>query len=178
MNLKSKKVLFIISLFLFAFISTGLVSLADEPYAPKVDPPKKMEHRQWWMDKIKKWKIPSKENVGIPPYPGAVIIAVKEASEMVANDKKQSTLPMLTLSTLDEPSKVAAFYKEKLKDWKYDRQLDMFDVFWKGPDEINSLDIRQTATLINVIVSSSSPETNQLMPEAKTKITIVFKTNQ
>jgi len=97
---------------------------------------------------------------------------------MMANDVTYSTLPALTLSTLDEPEKVAAFYKEKLKDWKYDIQFDMFDTFWQGPDHFNHLDIRQTATLPNVIVFPSSPKLNEFMPEAKTQITIVFKPNK
>ena len=94
---------------------------------------------------------------------------------MIANDEKYKTLPMLTLSTFDEPAKVAEFYKDKLKDWKYDRQFDMFDIFWKGPDDFNHLDIRQTAIVPNVIVFKSSPKLNEFMPDAKTQITIVFE---
>ncbi|MDH4221026.1 MAG: hypothetical protein OEY18_02175 [Candidatus Aminicenantes bacterium] len=174
-NKQNNKVFLFIGLSLFAFTLAGLLSFASELFAPKVNPPKNMANRQMWVDMIMQWEIPSKESVGIPPYPGAVIIAVKEASEMIANDEKYKTLPMLTLSTFDEPAKVAAFYKDKLKDWKYDRQFDMFDIFWKGPDDFNHLDIRQTAIVPNVIVFKSSPKLNEFMPDAKTQITIVFE---
>jgi len=76
---------------------------------------------------------------------------------------------------MDEPAKVAAFYKEKLKDWKYERTFDMFDVFWTGPEKFNSLDIREGMTTPNINIMESTPQTNEFMPEAKTKITIVFE---
>jgi hypothetical protein len=175
MNLDNHKNFLAVCLSLLVFTQVNLVSFADESFAPKVDLPKKMANRQMWLDMIKQWEIPSKETVGLPAYPGAVIVAFAGASEMTANDVKYKTLPSLTLSTLDEPEKVVAFYKDKLKDWNYDRQFDMFDIFWKGPDDFNHLDIRQTATMPNVIVFKSSPKLNEFMPDAKTQITIVFE---
>jgi hypothetical protein len=175
LNKKKNKVFLIVSLALFAFVLTSLVSFAAETFAPKVNPPKNMANRAMWVKMIEQWDIPSKETVGLPAYPGAVIVAYLGASEMTANDVKFETLPSFTLSTVDEPAKVAAFYKEKLKDWKYERTFDMFDVFWTGLEKFNSLDITESMTTPNIIIMESTPQTNEFMPEAKTKITIVFK---
>lgn len=172
---KKNKIFLIVALSLFTFVLTSLVSIADEPFAPKVNPPKDMANRAMWVKMIEQWDIPSKDTVGLPAYPGAVIVAYKGASEMIANDVKYETLPLLVLSTMDEPAKVAVFYKEKLKEWKYKREFDMFDVFWTGRDEFNNLDIRETMTIPNIIIMESTAQTNEFMPEARTKITIVFK---
>jgi hypothetical protein len=51
----------------------------------------------------------------------------------------------------------------------------MFDVFWTGREKFNSLDIREGMTTPNINIMESTPQTNEFMPEAKTKITIVFK---
>lgn len=175
MNEKKNKVFLIVTLSLFAFVLTGLVSIAAESFAPKVEPPKNMANRAMWVKMIEQWDIPSKETVGLPAYPGAVIVAYKGASEMTANGVKYETLPSLALSTMDEPNMVAAFYKEKLKDWKYERSFGMFDVFWTGREKFNSLDIREGMTTPNINIMESTPQTNEFMPEAKTKITIVFE---
>ena len=175
MNRKETRIFLVITLSLCTFVLTSLVSMAAESFAPKVNPPKKMANRAMWVQMIDQWDIPSKETVGLPAFPGAVIVAYKGASEMTANGVKYDTLPSLALSTMDEPTKVAAFYKEKLKDWKYERTFGMFDVFWTGREEFNSLDIREGMTTPNITIMESTPQTNEFMPEAKTKITIVFK---
>jgi hypothetical protein len=175
MTKKKTNAILIVVLSLFVFVLTSSGAIADESFAPKVKLPKNMENRAMWIQMIEKWDIPSKNTVGLPAYPGAVVVAYAAASEMTANDVKYKTLPQLALSTTDEPAKVAAFYKEKLKDWKYKREFDMFDIFWTGPDEFNNLDVRESMTMPNITIMDSNPQENFFMPDAKTKITIVFK---
>ncbi len=172
---RKNKVFLIISLFLFVFCMTHSVAFADEPFAPKVNPSKKMANRQMYINLVKQWKVPGKNTVGLPPYPGAHIVALLESVEMTANDKKITSLPSMTLATVDEPAKVTAFYKDKLKDWKYKNSFDMFDIFWKGPDDFNNMDITQASTLPNVVIFESIPSQVDMMPEAKTLITIVYE---
>ena len=81
----------------------------------------------------------------------------------------------MTLATVDEPAKVAAFYKEKLKDWKYKNSFDMFDIFWKGPDDFDNFDVTQSSIIPNVVIFESMPSQSDMMPEAKTLITIVYE---
>ena len=172
---RKNKVFLIISLSLFVFCMMNSVTFADEPFAPKVNPSKKMANRQMYVNLIKQWKVPSKNTVGLPPYSGAYIVALMESVEMTANDKKFTTLPAMTLATVDEPAKVAAFYKEKLKDWKYKNSFDMFDIFWKGPDDFDNFDITQSSIIPNVVIFESMPSQSDMMPEAKTLITIVYE---
>jgi hypothetical protein len=150
-------------------------SLATESFAPKVELPKKMENRAMWADMIKTWVVPSKEEVGIPAYPGSVIVALKDKSWMEVNGEKMDTLPAITLATKDEPAKVTAFYKEKISDWKHKNQMNMFDIFWTGKDEFNNMDINEAATIPNLIIMEAFSAQTDFLPGAKTTITIVYK---
>jgi hypothetical protein len=163
---------------LFLTAALGLINpaaRAEEDFAPKIIPPKNMQNRDMWINVIKQWVIPSKSEVGIPAYPGAHIVGLSPAGEMTANDEKYPTLPAITLAAVDERAEVTAFYKEKLKDWKYKNQFGMFDIFWTGRDDFNSMDITQSATTPNVIVMEASSGQTDFMPNAKTAITIVYK---
>jgi len=175
--MKTKKIVtmfnfIIIGILLTAITSPGLV--AGEEFAPKVKLPNKMENRAMWETVVKSWKVPSKADVGLPSYEGSVIVALKEASHMTANGVKYNTLPTIVLATTDEPAKVTAFYKLKLKDWKYKNDWKMFDVFWKGSGKFNSMDIRDTSTQPNVIIQEAGIPYLDYMPGAKSTITIVY----
>lgn len=152
-----------------------LTVFASEPFAPKVELPKKMENRGMWANMVESWVVPAKEEVGIPAYPGAVIVALKGKSWMEANGEKMDTLPAITLATMDEPAKVTAFYKEKLANWKYKNQMNMFDIFWTGKDEFNNMDITESATTPNLIIMGAFSAQTDFLPGAKTAITIVYE---
>ncbi len=159
------------------FISIGLtasIALADELFAPKINLPKKLENRDIWENMVKNWVVPSKEEVGIPAYPGSFIVALKEKGWIEANGKKMDTLPAITLATSDKMAKVTAFYKETLKDWKHKNQMGMFDIFWTGKDDFNSMDVTESATVPNLIIVEAMSAQTDFMPDAKTAITIVF----
>jgi len=147
----------------------------EEEFAPKVTPPKDMENRSMWMELIEKWDIPSTSEVEVPAYPGAFIVAFAPASWMEANGVKSETFPSIVLATSDDRAKVTAFYTEKLKDWKYKNSMNMFDVFWTGRDEFNSMDITQAAVTSNVNIMDAMSIHTDYMPDAKTAITIVYK---
>jgi hypothetical protein len=166
----------LIGAYLIIFMCAAAVTArADEPYAPKVNLPKKMQNRDMWVNMIKQWNVPGKKEVGVPAYPKAHIVSLAPASEMTANGQKYATLPAITLATADDPTKVKAFYQEALKDWKFKNQMGMFDIFWTGKDEFNNMDIRESATTPNVIIMGAISAQTDFMPDAKTAITIVYK---
>lgn len=173
-NKRSPFVVFIICIMVFSYVST----LAEEPFAPKITLPAKMENYDMWAKMVKDWKVPSEEAVGIPAYPGAFIIALVDSGSMESGDEKIVTLPVITLGIEDEQAKVVSFYKEKLKDWKYKNSFDMFDIFWTGRDDYDVRDIMQTATIPNLVISKSIRAEPNFMPKAKTTITIVYKPQQ
>jgi len=171
-----KKHAFVIGVILILAMGlTVSTTLASESFAPKVDLPKNLENRDMWVDMMKNWVIPSKEEVGIPAYPGSVIVALKGKSWMEANGEKMDTLPAITLATKDEPAKVAAYYKEKLSDWKYKNQMSMFDIFWTGKEEFNNMDITEAATIPNLVIMEAFSAQTDFLPGAKTAITLVYK---
>jgi hypothetical protein len=162
---------FIICLMLF----NSITILAEEPFAPKIDLPEKMENRKIWVDIVESWNVPSKAEVGLPAYPGAFIVTLMESKEVIMNDDTLISLPSMTLATTDDQAKVVSFYKEKLKDWKFKNSYDMFDIFWIGPDEFNNMDMSQAMTIPNIVIFGSTKGEPNFMPEAKTAITIVYK---
>jgi hypothetical protein len=151
-----------------------LTALASEPFAPKVDLPKNLENREMWVNLVQQWVVPSKEEVGIPAYPGAVIVALKDKSWMEVNGEKSDTLPAITLATMDEPAVVTAFYKDNLSGWKHKNQMDMFDIFWTGKDEFNNMDMTEAATTPNLVIMQAFSAQTDFLPGAKTAITIVY----
>ena len=176
MNNKHKKMSLLIIFLLFVSLGLTVTTVfADEPFAPKINLPKKLENRDMWENMVKNWVVPSKDEVGIPAYPGSIIVALKEKSWMEANGVKMDTLPAITLATSDEMAKVTAFYKEKLADWKYKNSYDMFDIFWTGKDDFNNMDITEAATIPNLSIMEAMSAQTDFMPDAKTAITIVYK---
>jgi hypothetical protein len=168
------------SLFLAILIAGSIFmgSVWAEEYAPRVNPPKNITNRDFWVKTISGWKIPSKEDVGIPAYPGALIVNFRDTSSMTSNGKELVTLPIIVLETEDEQTKVAAFFKEQLKDWKYENKFGMFDVFWME-GEFNFMDIDQAATQPNVQIQAPiASEPDRMMPTSKTRIQIIYKTQK
>ncbi len=174
-NLTKKHSLLIGMSLIMAMGLTISAAMAAEPFAQKVDLPKKLGNRDMWINVIKNWVVPSKEEVGIPAYPGSVIVALKEKGWMEANGEKMDTLPAITLATKDEPAKVTAFYKEQLSGWKYKNQMNMFDIFWTGKDEFNNMDITEAAIIPNMVIMEAFSAQTDFLPGAKTAITIVYK---
>ena len=147
---------------------------AEELFAPKVTPPKNTDNRSMWIQINENWDIPSKSEVGIPAYPGAYVVGFMPASEMTSNGVKSKTFPSIVLATSDEKAKVTEFYKEHLKEWKYENMMGMFDIFWTGRDEFNSMDIEQATSTTNINIADALQPHQDFMPDAKTSITIVY----
>ena len=149
--------------------------LLAEDFAPKVNPPKKMSNRSYWVKTMSEWEVPSTEEVGAPAYPGALIVQLNGPTQIESNGEKLATLPIIILESEDEPAKVAAFYKEKLTGWKYENKFGMFDVFWKGGEDFNFMDIDQAATRVNIIIQEPiKSDPDRMMPTSKARIQIVY----
>jgi len=76
----------------------------------------------------RKYPVPSKDEVGIPPYPGAVISSVSAPSTDTVK-YKQEVLPFINLVTNDLSSNVVNFYKKTLtkdKGWNYSEEYKTF----------------------------------------------------
>ena len=71
-----------------------------------------------------KWlsQLPSKAELGVPVYPGAVIVVYQSGFSAA----KEALLPELGLTTPDPIKKVESWYKNRLKNWTYDKDYDDF----------------------------------------------------
>lgn len=106
----------------FLFLSISI--FAQTPYAPwaklSSDAPKNLTSRTY--------PVPTKQEVGITPFPGAVISSV--SSPRVDTIKyNQEVLPFVILVSSASPSEVISFYKGKLTSgngWTYSAEYKTF----------------------------------------------------
>jgi hypothetical protein len=76
----------------------------------------------------RKYPVPTKEEVGIPPYPGAFISSVSAPSTDTTK-YTQEVLPFVILVSTDNPDNIVAFYKRNLtkeKGWTYSEEYRTF----------------------------------------------------
>ena len=103
-----------------AVFLTGLSMLglpiigAAKPFAPRANVPGEIANT--YLGKTAHDSaIPTDERVGIPAYPGAVVIRT------FAVDKRPTTykgLPVVEMISADDYQKVVSYYKEKLPSWR------------------------------------------------------------
>lgn len=114
--------------FLIAFIILNFLLLKDasaqSPFAPWAklsnNAPKEIASR--------KYPVPTKEEVGVPSYPGAVITSVS-APKVDTTKYEKEVLAFVHLVTSDPPSSVISFYKRTLtkdKGWNYSEEYTTF----------------------------------------------------
>jgi len=112
LNVVSKAAVSIGSLFLF--MASASMNVAAEPFAPRPQIPADIVD-SYQVQSARDSIIPEASRVGIPAYPGAVIIrtfAVKE------RPPKYEGLPIIELISTDDYEAVIAFYKKKLPSWR------------------------------------------------------------
>lgn len=114
------------SLLVLALIVSAFVfqSLAQTPFAPwaklSSNAPKEISSR--------KYPVPSKDEVGVPAYPGAVISSVSAPKEDTVKYETE-VLAFVNLVSTDSPSNVVAFYQKKLtkaSGWTYSEEYKTF----------------------------------------------------
>lgn len=98
-----------------AMLMAGLTPalLAAEPLAPRAAIPAGMEE-SYLGEGIDQAAIPDASEVGIPAYPGAVVIRSYAVVERPAG---YAGLPIVELISTAEYDDVVAFYKTKLSGW-------------------------------------------------------------
>ncbi len=159
-------------------LSGMTLTFAGEPYAPKVQVPKNVkpdspEYMGVYM--VRSAKVPDKAKIEVPPYPGAYVIQTRGKRKMEVNGKEYTCLHYIKLITMDEVNKVAAYYKDKLKGYKFKSEFGgSIQVYWKGKEKFNPIDIRDTCTSPNVAIGQANGMWDELMKGAKTTIEITY----
>jgi hypothetical protein len=114
---------FLATLILISFLTSEELS-AQSPFAPwaklSSDAPKEISAR--------KYPVPSKDEVGIPAYPGAYISSVSAPKQDTIR-YEQEVMAFVNLVTSDPVSSVISFYKKILtkdKGWNYSEEYKTF----------------------------------------------------
>ena len=169
--MKNKLLLLSVS-FVVGVFSTSLLA---ENYADKI----KVTSNTSPMSKmvIEGANVPDRDSVGIPPYPGAKIFQTRDAGEMSVNDETFKTIAYVKLLSTDPVDQVVAWYKEQLKTYTFEDVFGVSWVFWKGKGKFNGLDIRQTTTIQNVMISETiaAMEYDKDMKGAKSVIEVTYE---
>lgn len=121
--------------------------------------------------------VPMKDEVEIPPYPGAVIASLYSPAE----DEQQGLLPYINLISSDPIDKVMEFYEHELlqlEGWKWS---EMMEFFYKGDDAMKAMS--NQVPFVNIM--EADPEafdviymTGDLKTNMKTRIQVVYRPMQ
>ncbi len=126
--------LFSISM-VFAVFLSGINLYSNEPFAPVFSIADGIENESEWRDRqeMVNTNLPTKSEVGLPAYPGAVTYNVNTATELENSDLAISSdaprLARITILVTDPLEDVAEFYANNLPDnWEQPEML--MDVFF------------------------------------------------
>jgi hypothetical protein len=110
------------------------VTTSKSEQAMREENEEEMEKQTTELSKSLRGKPPTEKELGVPVYPGATFDAESSAGMSAGND-----YAIYIYLTLDQPSKVAAFYEQKLKIKPVEADKDQYMIPIKGkmpiPDE-------------------------------------------
>jgi hypothetical protein len=89
-----------------------------EPYAPKAETNPGMT--SYSQQVVGAAKVPEKEVVGLPAYPGAVVISTHSGGELAGH----RLLPYIQLLSKAPPEKVLEWYRKKISSWTCEKLGD------------------------------------------------------
>ncbi len=114
MNVVSKAAACVGGLFLLLALSSVSLNVSAEPFAPRPNIPVGIAD-SYTVQSARDSVIPEAARVGIPSYPGAVIIRTFAVNE---RPPKYEGLPIIELISTDDYETVIDFYKKKLPSWR------------------------------------------------------------
>ncbi len=164
---------FLSFLLIFSLLLTGQsVNAQDEPYAPVFSIPEDIEGAEFYQQQQGQVQnnIPSRSEVHVPPYPGAVVFMV-HTTDQVKQVIGKDGFAEIKLVTTDPIEKIVQFYKEHLPDWSYHED---YSIFWYGEDEFSLA--RLMEGMPNITIQEATPVTQRLIPDATYMIGIIYET--
>lgn len=118
--------------------------------------------------------VPSADDVGIQPYPGAQLMSAMQGMKMSANGEDMTTWPALSMLTNDKTEDVAAFYTEQLPDWRY-KDLAGMHMFWNGDENSNPLDISGQFSLVSITPIAEGDTIRAMWPDMRTRVDVRYE---
>lgn len=137
------------------------------PDAVRRDPAAAME-----VGVIEQAQVPSKDVVGVPAYPGAVVVGsttVEEARRMYGEESM--ALPLVRVLSEAEPAAIASYYRERLgDDWHHAEKFGSH-YFWTGQADLGMPALMDPAQARIQIGEASDW---RVMPDARSDIFVVY----
>lgn len=147
--------------------------LAGQPFAPL--PPIPADIADTYQGKTTRDSvIPSQERVGIPAYPGAVVIRTYAIDE---RPPKYQGLPIVELITTDDYETVVEYYKKELPSWRNAELMSAY--YFAKYGNLNFFTPQEPHVGIhkmdNYYLAGDQKILRKMLPGAKTLIKVFFE---
>lgn len=150
---------------LVALAAAGTPALrAGEPLAPKAELPPWVDGGAPTAIALEMLDVPTKEEVGVPAYPGSRVIKTKEGVELARVD----------LISPDPPETISAWYAEHLEGWKH-KEIGGVSYFWKGDGEFDPQDPAAGRKLVPIVAVTQPRSFAQTWRDTKGEIFIQYR---
>ena len=141
----------------------------SEPFAPLAKVPKDAKDKELLTKQLAAIKVPTRKQVGVPPYPGAVIAFAIEGTKMELHGSNVRMLPVIKLLSKDSVADVVAFYVKALPDWTHKDLLGSHELRPPKSDEA-----RSTVSTGRPFVRVMMAQGEILLPDAASRIEIAY----
>ncbi|NOX76215.1 MAG: hypothetical protein GXP17_06275 [Gammaproteobacteria bacterium] len=159
---------FVVGLFLLGYFSVGVAA----PFAPRPTIPADIADT-YLAKSARDSLIPDAQRVGIPTYPGAVVIRTFAVGE---RPPKYEGLPLIELISADDYDTVVAFYKKVLPGWADAEMLSAY--YFAQHGNINFFKPEEPHVgmhkLENYYREGDKKQLRKLLPGAQTLIKVFY----
>ena len=154
------------------FVLNPLIVMAAEPYASRPSIPADIKE-SYLVKAARESVIPSQTRVGIPVYPGAVVIRTFAVEK---RPPKYEGLPIIELISTDDYQTVIDFYKKQIPDWRNAELLSAY--YFAQHGNLNFFKPEEPHVGIhnmeNYYREGDKKVLRELLPGAKTLIKVFF----
>ncbi len=154
------------------FVLNPLIGMASEPYASRPAIPADIKE-SYLVKAARESVIPSQTRVGIPVYPGAVVIRTFAVEK---RPPKYEGLPIIELISTDDYQTVIDFYKKQIPDWRNAELLSAY--YFAQHGNLNFFKPEEPHVGIhnmgNYYREGDKKVLRELLPGAKTLIKVFF----
>ena len=119
-------------------------------------------------------EVPSANDVNVAAYPGAQLMSAMKGMKMTANGESMTSWPALSMLSDDDIVDVAAFYTERLSQWRHNEMVGMH-MFWNGDENSNPLDITGQFSLVSLAPIPGDDTIRKMWPEMRTRIDVRYE---
>jgi|GEM_PF-1833219 len=153
-------------------VDAGPLQAQAEPYAPVYPIPEGLESQEHVRQQQQRIAdlIPSISEVGVPPYPGAVVFLVhpeEEVRQMIGT----GGFAEIKLLTSDATDRIVGFFAEQLPGWHFHED---YMIFWDGQPEFSLQRLMEGKP--HITIQPAGAMIQRQIPDAEHMISIVYRT--